>query len=547
MDTNINTATGSNLSPTELFVLGLKKMAADAREDPAKFYGFVIREENTKKLLPAAPHQQLFFSFARWHDKFVNRQPVGTGKTFGITALTLWDLGNDPTHRCAIISKTEGMAKKPLKMVSDYIVEPELNDRLALVFPRLQRSPRASDPWTTTRLTIDRPPGIRDASLMALGIATEFQSSRLSRIYMDDMISIENSRTKEGRDDVRSIFDGNIMSRLDPVGGRVGVTNTPWHREDQTFHLESIGWPTLVMDIYGFIRVANVDAAWMRYALDTHLRPSNTRIGGRYDWYRLRAHDPDPEEKVPLFPSRYSAEIIAEIRRTRLPHEFARQFLCEPLSDEAGRCKRDWIEKCKLRGMGVSLESHYTGANPTYTGVDLGVGRGISHDKTVMLTIEKQLDGSKRILDIHTGQYTGPDIVDLINQKHDRYKSMIQVEGNQAQEYIKDFAKKGNKSLPIKSFTTTKVNKHHFEYGVESIFTELRDGKWIIPCDSNGKCHREVQGLIDDMLYYDPASHTSDRLMAMWMAREASRKHHPGDGGGARSGLRREMPHAGGF
>lgn len=527
-------------------------MAAEAREDDSKFFEFVIREETSKKHLVTAPHQELFFSFTNHHQRSVVRMPISTGKTYGIATKTLKHLGDDCTQRVAILSKTEGLAKKPIKMVSDYLTEPSLNASLVQVFPKLQRSLRSGDTWSTVKLTVDRPAGIRDASVTAAGIDSEYQSSRWSTIFCDDMISIENSRTPEMREYVKGIFDGNIMSRLDPHGGRVVVTNTPWNREDLTFYLESIGWPTLVMDIYGYIRVSNAEASWMSYALDHLLRPSETRGGGRYDWYRLRAHDPDPEEEIPLFPERFSAEQIAEIRRTRRPHEFARQFLCEPLSEEASRCQSDWIERCKQAGMGMTLTGRYTGPNATFTGVDIGIGKGRQHDKTAMITIERIPDdrypnGKKKLLDVESGRWTGPEILERVEKKHANYKSRIRVEGNQGQKFIADFAKNANINIPIEAATTTSANKHSIEFGVESIFREFQNGEYIIPCDANGRCHPEVQALLDEALYYDPSTHTGDRLMALWLAREAARKNNYDDPR-PRAGAPRHIPnHLGGF
>jgi len=48
-------------------------------------------------------------------------------------------------------------------------------------------------------------------------------------------------------------------------------------------------------------------------------------------------------------------------------------------------------------------------------------------------------------------------------------------------------------------------------------------GRWIIP-NKDGRMHAEVDALINEMLYYDPKSHTGDRLMSCWFAREAARK-----------------------
>lgn len=548
------TVQGSQLTNPEYAALALLDEAKKAREDMSKFYELVMKHELTKAPLLPAPHQQLMFDFATFHEKAVLRMPVGTGKTYGMGAMTLWLIGADVTQRGAIISKTRTQAQKVLSMVKDYIEEPTLNPPLIMVYPNLKRSTRQQDPWTQSAIAIERPPGIRDPSLVAAGLGFSISGARLSWLLTDDVIDDENTANRQLREDVQSKFDGRLISRMDPTNSRVIVCNTPWHREDLTYHLEQrAGWPTLVMDIYGYIRITNAAAAWMNHALNVYLRPSMTRVEDEFDWYRLKAFDPDPDEQTPLWEERYSKERIREIRYGKdgkggmLPHEFARLFLCQPLADDAARCQRDWVEKCKRKGMGETLLSHYEGNNPTYTGIDLGIGVTRRHDLTVFFTAEILPDGTRRLIDIESGRYSGPVIVEKLIQKSIRYKSALWVEGNAAQQYLIQFAQQKDKSLRIQSHTTTRANKQNLDFGVESVFTELKNEAWIIPCDAQGKCDSEVQEWVNEMLYYQPPpAHTGDRLMASWICREAIRK-----GGRTRLppkiGRKREMASVGQF
>lgn len=529
-------------------------MADDAKHSYSAFYKLVIRHEITKKPLVPAPHQDLMFSFVEAHDRSVLRLPIGTGKTFGTTAMALANLGNDVTQRGAIVSKTRNQAQKPLSMVSDYIMEPSLNKGLQLVYPHLRQSPRTSDPWTSTSLTIERPPGIRDPSLIAAGIDTSIAGSRLSWLLGDDIIDDENSATLEMRSQTQAKFDGRLMSRLDPFGSKAVLANTPWDKADLSYHLENeAGWPTVTMDIYGFVRISNAEASWKRWAMDNMIRPSETRVNDEYDWYRLRAFDPDPEEKIPLWPERYPAERIKEIRYGRsgkggmLPREFARLFLCSPFDADSARCEREWVEKCKERGIGKSQVSQYSGPLPTYTGIDLGVGEGKSHDKTVIFTIALHPDGTKEILNIDSGRMTGPRIIEKILDKEKAFGSAFKVETNSAQKYIKQFAEQAKKDLRITSHTTARTNKRDVDFGVEGVFTDFKNGGWIIPCDENGKCDPQIQEFVDDCLYYQPyPHHTGDFLMAAWLASEAARRNMNNDPP-PKAGRLREMHQVGHF
>lgn len=532
------------VAPATMAVRALVRKALEARTDLPGFYEFVIRHETTKQPLKVAAHQRLMFAFVVAHPHCVIRQPVGTGKTFGMAALGLWLMGQDPTQRGALVSKTQGQAGKVLRMMADYIVEPSLNAPLTMVFPWMKKGTRVGEQWTQSAITIDRPPGIRDPSAVSVGVDGAINGARLSWLIGDDILDSDNTMTAQGREQTHSRFDSRILSRVDPQGSRAVVTNTPWHREDLTFMLEAAGWPTLIMDIYGNIQFSNVDANWV--AGLGLVRPSQKREG----WYRLLEHDPDQNELTPLWPERYSAQTIADIRRMRLPHEFARLFLCQPFDEGASRCRREWVELCKANGRGQwhGGAMPFDRGNPVYTGVDIAVGSKSTHDESALVTFELLPDKRKRLLDVECGHWSGPEILTRIIDKHDTFGSALVVETNSAQDFVRQFALEKRKDLRVRSHNTNQATKHSLDFGVESIFTELKNGAWVFPCTAAGKCPPEFDKLFEDCLYYQPPpAHTGDRLMAMWIGKEGSRR-----GGGGRdplpkSGLKLEMASGGSF
>lgn len=496
-----------------------------ARDHLSEFFNFVIKHELTQVPMLCAPHQRVVFDFVQAFPRCVLRLPVGASKTFLMAAITLYFLGHDPTERGAIISATQSQAAKPLKMVSDYIEQPQLNAALRLVFPSLRKSPRKQDQWTQSALTVDRPPGIRDPSLIALGIDGRLPGARLSWAVVDDILDRENTATPEGRFKVLDFFDSTVLSRMDP-DGRIVVTNTPWHPDDITYKLERAGWPTLTMSALGDITLTNVPEDWD----SDEIRPSKT-VG---EVYRLVAHDPDPEEVQSLWDEKYSPAILEVKRDTHLPYRFNQLYLCLCRSDEDARCKREWIEHCKKDN--IRLLAKYEGQFLTVTGVDLAVGQGDKHDTTAFVTLELLPSGKRRVIDVEVGRYDGPTIVRKIIQKAQRYNSIVRVENNAAQDYILQFARAQNASVPIKAHTTGR-SKAHPEFGVEGVFIELQNKAWEFPCPK-GKVDKALQQLFDDCLYYEPGKHTGDVLMAAWLAREQARA--LGDGkvspqGGGRS------------
>lgn len=494
-----------------------------ARSDINAFVNFVMREETTRKPIVIAPHHKVLLNFILSHDRSVNVLPVGTGKTFTMASLTLFLMGQNPTLRGAVVSATQGQASKVVGMVRDYI---ESSEELKLVFPHLRKSERGGDTWTQTEITVDRPAGIRDASLLAVGVDGAIAGARLNWIIVDDILDRENTNTKEQRDKVYEWFDSSVLSRLDPKGARLVVTNTAWHPDDLVHRLEALGWATLRMDVLGGITVRDdVDrlreegSKFVPWDSD-ELRPADKRIAyvpSEASNCRLAAHDPDPTNSVPLWPYRYDHSQIAKLKRNHLPYRFNQLYMGVCRDDDSSMCKQEFIDLCKrlARERRVySMSSTQMGQNPlTFTGVDLAVSPGEEHDDTAFFTFEVLPDGIRQILDVEIGQWDGPTIIKKLKQKQRQFNSVVRIENNAAQDYLRQFALEKDKGFPIKAHTTGRV-KAHPEYGVPGLFIELANGAWLIPNDRNGICHPFVQKWIDACLYYSPSKHTDDVLMA---------------------------------
>lgn len=549
-------------------VEGVLNRARIARYDSIAFFNFVMREEKTRARLVAAAHQRLFFEFVQAYPRVVVRAPVGSSKTFCTATLSMHLLGNDPTERGAIISATQGQAAKPLSMVGDYIENEDGSyPELKLVFPELRPSHRQKDPWTQTKLVVERPPGIRDPSLVAIGVDGTLPGARLSWIVVDDVLDEENTRTNAGRMQIRRWFDSTVLSRRDVEKSKIVVTNTPWHPEDLTYALEKAGWPTLTMSIEGEITLTNCDD----FDSD-EIRPVQGDKTRKH--YRLAAHDAqaygapltywtaqgdravaendndgrrsaedeltpyDVQEQIPLWPEKVTAAKIAELRhefRFNMP-AYNQSYRCECRDDESAAVKEEWIERCKH--LAVLAGHHrfvqrYDGANVTVTGVDLAIGEEDKHDFTAYFTFELipklELGGRtyrnlRRILDIEYGRFKGRSIVDKLIAKSTAYNSITRVETNAAQDFIRQWTLDLDISVPVKAHTTG-TNKTHRTMGVAGVFIEIENGAWLIPCDPDGVVPEPAQRWIEECLYYQPPpAHTGDVLMASWLARAQARE-----------------------
>lgn len=512
--------------------------AARARQSVPAYFEEVMREQTTRRRIRVAPHQQVALDFIMHHDRSLLVWPVGTAKTYTLTGLTLFLLGQDPTTRGAIVSAVQAQSKKVLSVVSDYILH---SPEQRAVFG-LKPSQREKDPWTQVAITVDRPPGIPDASVYAYGMDGAVAGSRLNWIIVDDLLTRENTATPEQRKKVLEWLDSTVFSRLDPQNARIVFSNSAWHPEDALHVLEKAGWACLRMDILGNIQVQD-DEEWMREGRKpwSHpgLRPA-TDSPAEVN-YRLVGHDPDPRNEVPLFPERFfyvkepaktfaeAAEMahadIAHRRTIHLPVEFNRLFLSICRDDSTAMCKREFVQASLAVAQRLDIKgfvSEYTGQNLTFTGLDLAVSPGEEHDDTAFFTFELRPDGTRVILDIDVGQWDGPTILKKVFQKEKAYKSIIRVESNAAQDYLRQFALLQDKSLPIKAHMTGRA-KAHPEHGVPGFFLEMANGAWAFP-NVKGKVHPAMQRLIDASLYYVPSKHTDDCLMACYFAREMAKE-----------------------
>lgn len=517
--------------------------AEKARQSLPDFFEFVIKEQTTRRPLRCTPHQRVGLDFARDHNRCVRIWPAGSSKTNLVVAETLFKLGKKPTSRGLILSKTQELAEKILLVVRDYI---ERSPELRLVFPHLTFS--KTEAWNRHKIVVERPSGIPDPSLVAIGIGGSIQGSRLNWMIVDDVLDFENTLTEDGRKKVIEFIESSLP-RMDP-SAEIVFNNTAWHPEDAVHHFAK-KWPSLRMTITGDIHIGDdprIPGKFWDHAL---LRPKYPGTGDP-TCRLVRKETPDVDNDVPLFPERFLyAELevpggppvppavtfeqavehakidIENKRRGMLPAEFNRAYMGLARDDSTAFCQQAWIEKCKkaARDAGYfSLTSKWDRPEcPTFTGVDLAIGLGEEHDFTAFFTFAVLPDRRLLVLDVELGKWPGPVIVQKIIAKQKAYNSIVRVENNAAQDFLRQQVLHLDASLPIKPHTTGRT-KAHPEYGIPGGFVEMSNGAWLIPNNRAGECHPHVQKWIDGCLYYTPAKHTNDIVMAWYFAREQAKQ-----------------------
>jgi hypothetical protein len=155
-----------------------------ARQDPAAFASYVMRDERTGWPVELAPvHLEWHDLFDREH-RLVLWSHIESGKTQTLIGRVLWALGSDPSTRVGLVSNTATQAEKLLRSVARYI---ETSAELQQVFPHLRRA----DQWTTTAITVERPVVSKDPSVQAFGVHGAVLGARLDLLILDDVLDYD--------------------------------------------------------------------------------------------------------------------------------------------------------------------------------------------------------------------------------------------------------------------------------------------------------------------------------------------------------------------
>lgn len=475
------------------FERNIEQVMGLARKNGGLFTRLTLRSEETDKPLKLGrPHKH-------WHRLIRDNRRVGIlgppefGKTQQIiVGRTLFELGRSsvknggvPRLRVAIGSNTLEQATKSVGVIRDHV---ESNEALRRIFPAVQPGAK----WTDSALWCKSPIRLRSPNVQAFGWFGNLLGSRIDLLFLDDVDDFESTSTPAQRKKHWEWFQRIVIGRL-TKHAKVVAMGQVFHKEDFIHRLEKLlGWPV----------------------------------------HRFPAYETDPQtgKRIYLWPERWGEpEVEARRRDLSTPAEFDRQMLCLARSDDDKRFPDEAIKTALLRGQGRPLYREISDLPPgavTLTGVDLGFGKGKKSGRCVIFTIMVYANGDRRLLWVDSDReqrWRGPEIMKRILDTQRRFKSIVYVENNGAQQLLQDFAadEDGYDGLPIYPFHTG-ARKNHPVYGVEGIAGEMIRGRWIIP-NEGGRVHPEVQGLLDDMDSYTPGEHTGDYLMAMWFAREGAR------------------------
>lgn len=496
-----------------------------ASEDINVFVPFVLRHERTGKRIQQAPYHCRLQNFLNNHDRAVVWGHVEMGKTQQVSvARPLFELGNDFRKRLVVIQNTAFNAKKVVRSVKWYI---EHSEEYRRVFPRI----RPGEPWTGQAIRVceegsEDPPG-RDYSLQVAGVKgiANVLGNRIDGLILDDILTIDNTLSAYMRKQVLHQIESVLLGRM-TQDAWIWFLGNAWHPEDAMHELAK--------------------------------RPG---------WY-ARTFTVDYPDGTPRWPEQWSNRRISR-KEDELGGagsvEAERQLRCRARSESDSRFSEDDIYRCRERGLGLWGDRGlqllaFDDSNPcplgaaAFTAVDLGVKRTKKSNLTSFFHMLKFSVATRAwgvdfepndllVLCIETGKWKALPILKRIYASRDRYGSKIRVESNAAQEHVRDLGEElselfTGKHIEVEPFETSS-KKHHPQFGIEGVSATMAQGKFVMASlpvlrpdgspatDERGRpvlrSHPEVEAWILEMLYYDPAGHTGDRLMSSWFAWDGAR------------------------
>lgn len=442
-------------------------------------------------LIPTPFHVE-WHELRRLHDRLILFGPIDHGKSQQLSVLgPLYDLGENPNQSIAIISETQTMSVKWLGRIKANI---ESNPNLQEVYPRLRPSTRRGrwEHWHHNSILIERDKYFswreKDFSIEALGVGGAMMGARFDVAILDDCITRRNALTPGGRANVRGWIKEVLLGRMKP-GGRVVMTNNAWHIDDAA-HVFEREEP----DIWKVVRYAAGEGSC-------------------------------------VWPERWPASRLQAVREELGEVEFARQLLNIALSDSTGLLPLEAARDCqRLCTDPVSWwGGQHTEADFRWlvAGLDLGgTDKVTGSPSSIAVVGQGTRDNLKHLAHMRTGNWLGIEllrqIVDV--QRAHRPREWV-VETNAVQLHLASMIRDPElmraagatpeeaHSIRVFGQYTTAQAKTEATWGIRGMGNDLDARRWRFP-----QGQREVAELLRSIGSYSLASHTGDRLIALWLA-----------------------------
>jgi len=428
-------------------------------------------------------HRKLAVNAARDHSK----------STFFSYAYPIWRAWSEPGCEVYIFSKTLDQAMEFL----DIIIWGKNNLRGMVDIPHLAHLVPKQDGAKSKRGQADRlkRTDVRltnGSRFRAVGYGKAIRGAHPKYIVLDDPLNDEDMWSDTQRKKHIEYFKSAIVNMV-PPDGQIVIVGTPYH----------------VSDLYGWLRK-----------------------NPKYVFRRFPGiiSDPDTGKQRALFPWRWSLEALLDKKEEIGSVSFAREILCEPITDDIAIFPSYLFPPCYDETMSIqpTLAEIETRGLTVYAGIDIARSASVAADYFVIFVMGKDSQGNRYVLDIQ--RFKGESFkrqLERIEIMNARYQpALVLIEANAMQQVWSDELRRTT-DVPVREFITLASNKYPLDRGVPSLRILLENQKIIIP--RRGEHSKKITdpwieectqfGFIDGKL--QGIGEHDDTVMAWWFSEEA--------------------------
>lgn len=225
---------------------------------------------------------------------------------------SLWRVCQNPNLRVLIVGESGPVAAKNLKDIKWQIENSQL---FRWLFPELIPANTNSTKWTDTEILLPREQSFDESTITCIGQGAKGTGFHYDLVIYDDMIGLVAAQSK-----------AEMNSAWDWFEAAPGLLNEQKTGEEI---LNGTRWKHGTADLYGRVMAEN---------------PA-------FKWYIRSAI----ENNKPIFPERFSIEILDEIRKREGDYLFNCQYMNNPTSPEGADFPPDWIKTYEVGDDGKSV------------------------------------------------------------------------------------------------------------------------------------------------------------------------------------------------
>lgn len=310
--------------------------------------------------------------------------PRGHLKSKLIAAKTAWELTRDPSETILYASATSALAEKQLHAIKR-ILDSKVYRKYwpNMVNPEEGKRER----WTADEIALDHPirakEGIRDPSVKAVGLTTNFTGFHATKIKLDDIVVPKNAYTEDGREKVR-----NLVSQLSSIAepeARMDAVGTRYHDQDQ--------YNTFLNQKYKIFDEETFEVIGEEYLWDSYTK--QVEVNGEFLWPRKRRDD----GKAFGFDMNVLAKIKAGYEDKT---QFFAQYYNNPNDPETVNIGREQFQYYDRRFLKNVNDRWYFNERPlnVYAGLDFAYSLTRKADFTALVVIGIDFEHNIYVLDI---------------------------------------------------------------------------------------------------------------------------------------------------